>query len=60
MKITPTHNKRKRYYALDDIGFVGTQEKRSARQVRRDKEEAEEFIRKQTSSGPRSRKSISR
>ena len=35
---------KKHYYKLDDIGFVGTQEKRSTAQVKKDAKRTSEII----------------
>jgi len=35
---------KKQYYGLDEIGFVGTQKKRSAVQVKKDIEKTVQFI----------------
>jgi len=40
---------KKQYYGLDEIGFVGTQKKRTAAQVKKDIEKTTQFIKAQKS-----------
>jgi hypothetical protein len=40
---------KKKYYQLDDIGFIGTQEKKSKAQVKKDIEKTVQFIKSKKS-----------
>jgi hypothetical protein len=51
MKITST--RKRRYYKLDDIGLIGTQEQRSAEQIELDAERTARAIKKTKSSRAR-------
>lgn len=38
---------KEQYYALDEIGFVGVQDKRSKTQLKRDREEMNRYVKAQ-------------